>query len=54
MTAVSSDRQVTKRDAVPATVLYMSMSLDGFIARPNESPDNSLGDDGSEARSQTT
>ena len=53
MTAVSSDRQVTKRDAVPATVLYMSMSLDGF-ARPNESPDNSLGDDGSEARSQTT
>jgi hypothetical protein len=36
MTAVSSDRQVTKRDAVPATVLYMSMSLDGFIARPNE------------------
>ena len=26
-----------------ATVLYMSMSLDGFIARANESPDNSLG-----------
>ena len=25
-------------------ILYMSMSLDGFIARPNESPDNSLGD----------
>jgi hypothetical protein len=48
MTAVSSDRQVTKRDAVPATVLYMSVSLDGFIARPNESPDNSLGADGSD------
>jgi hypothetical protein len=40
-------------DAVSATVLYMSTSLDGFIARANESPDNSLGD-GSEARSQTT
>ena len=25
-------------------ILYMSMSLDGFIARANESPDNSLGD----------
>ena len=29
-----------------ATVLYMSMSLDGFIAGPNERPDNPLGDDG--------
>jgi dihydrofolate reductase len=29
-----------------ATVLYMSMSLDGFIAGPNERPDNGLGDDG--------
>src|SRR5688572_23575258 len=29
-----------------ATVLYMSMSLDGFIAGPNESPDNGLGDGG--------
>ena len=29
-----------------ATVLYMSMSLDGFIAGPNEGPDNPLGDDG--------
>src|SRR5919204_1720668 len=29
-----------------ATVLYMSMSLDGFIAGPNESPDNGLGDAG--------
>jgi dihydrofolate reductase len=27
-----------------ATVLYMSMSLDGFIAGPNEGPDNGLGD----------
>jgi dihydrofolate reductase len=31
---------------VAATVLYMSMSLDGFIAGPNESPDNGLGDGG--------
>lgn len=29
-----------------STVLYMSMSLDGFIAGPNESPDNGLGDGG--------
>ncbi|HEX3040565.1 MAG TPA: dihydrofolate reductase family protein [Solirubrobacterales bacterium] len=29
-----------------ATVLYMSMSLDGFVAGPNESVDNGLGDDG--------
>lgn len=26
--------------------LYMSMSLDGFITGPNESPDNALGDGG--------
>jgi dihydrofolate reductase len=31
---------------VSATVLYMSMSLDGFVAGPNEGPDNPLGDDG--------
>jgi dihydrofolate reductase len=31
---------------VSATVLYMSMSLDGFIAGPNESPENGLGDGG--------
>jgi len=31
---------------VSATVLYMSMSLDGFIAGPNEAPDNGLGDGG--------
>jgi dihydrofolate reductase len=29
-----------------ATVLYMSISLDGFIAGPNESVDNGLGDGG--------
>ena len=29
-----------------STVLYMSMSLDGFIAGPNESPTNALGDGG--------
>ena len=29
-----------------ATVLYMSMSLDGFIAGPNEGPCNGLGDGG--------
>ncbi len=29
-----------------ATVLYMSMSLDGFIAGPNVSLDNGLGDEG--------
>ncbi len=29
-----------------ATVLYMSMSLDGFIAGPDERPDNPLGDGG--------
>ena len=29
-----------------ATVLYMSVSLDGFTAGPNEGPDNGLGDGG--------
>ena len=29
-----------------ATVLYMSISLDGFIAGPNERPDNGLGNGG--------
>jgi dihydrofolate reductase len=29
-----------------ATVLYMSMSVDGFIAGPNERIDNGLGDGG--------
>ena len=32
----------------------MSMSLDGYIAGPNETPDNPLGDEANEARSQTT
>jgi dihydrofolate reductase len=31
---------------VSNAVLYMSMSVDGFIAGPNEGPDNGLGDDG--------
>jgi dihydrofolate reductase len=31
---------------VSTTVLYMSMSLDGFVAGPNEGPDNGLGDGG--------
>jgi dihydrofolate reductase len=31
---------------VSAPVLYMSMSLDGFIAGPNEGPGNGLGDGG--------
>jgi hypothetical protein len=31
---------------VAATVLDMSMSLDGFIAGPNERADNGLGDGG--------
>src|SRR4051812_26974799 len=35
-----------KRATVSATVLYMSMSLDGFIAGPNERVDNGLGDGG--------
>jgi hypothetical protein len=29
-----------------ATVLYMSMSLDGFVTGPNDGPVNGLGDDG--------
>ena len=33
-----------------ATVLYMSMSLDGFVAGPNERPDNGLGDGGRRLR----
>jgi dihydrofolate reductase len=35
-----------KGEAVSATVLYMSMSLDGFIAGPNAGPGNGLGDGG--------
>ncbi len=33
-------------DAVSATVLYMSVSLDGFVAGPNAGPGNGLGDGG--------
>ena len=29
-----------------ATVLYMSMSLDGFVTGPNDGPGNELGDGG--------
>ena len=29
-----------------ASVLYMSMSLDGFVTGPNVRPDNGLGDGG--------
>src|SRR2546423_14389952 len=43
---LSSPPQTRKEDAVSATVLYMSMSLDGFIAGPNEGPGNGLGDGG--------
>src|SRR2546423_14894472 len=43
---LSSPPQTRKGDAVSATVLYMSMSLDGFIAGPNEGPGNGLGDGG--------
>ena len=38
--------EASEGDTVSATVLYMSMSLDGFIAGPNERPDNGLGDGG--------
>ena len=31
---------------MPASVLYLSMSLDGFVAGPNDGPDNGLGDGG--------
>jgi dihydrofolate reductase len=31
---------------MPSTVLYMSMSLDGYITGPNVRPDNAMGDAG--------
>ena len=37
-----------------ASIVSMSMSLDGFIAGPDETPDNALADDRSETRSQAT
>jgi dihydrofolate reductase len=39
-------RRASKGDTMAATVLYMSMSLDGFIAGPNAGPGNGLGDGG--------
>jgi dihydrofolate reductase len=36
----------TRSETMSSTVLYMSMSLDGFIAGPNERVDNGLGDGG--------
>jgi hypothetical protein len=33
-----------RRPKVPASVLYMSMSLDGYIAGPNDKPGNPGGD----------
>jgi dihydrofolate reductase len=35
-----------RSESMSSTVLYMSMSLDGFIAGPNEGLDNGLGDGG--------
>lgn len=35
---------------MPATVLYMSLSLDGFITGPNDKPGSGLGDDGRRLR----
>src|SRR5215208_2158851 len=43
---VCFQKKARKGDMVSATVLYMSMSLDGFIAGPNEGPGNGLGDGG--------
>jgi dihydrofolate reductase len=34
----------TRRPRVPVSVLYMSMSLDGYIAGPNDKPGNPGGD----------
>ena len=45
-TARSRGQQNRKETPVSATVLDMSMSLDGFIAGPNEGPGNGLGDGG--------
>jgi dihydrofolate reductase len=41
-TAPPSDKEII----MSSTVLYMSMSLDGFVAGPNETLDNGLGDGG--------
>jgi len=39
-------QRAEKGDTLSATVLYMSMSFDGFIAGPNAGPGNGLGDGG--------
>jgi dihydrofolate reductase len=39
-----------QEQAMSASVLYMSMSLDGYIAGPNDRPDNPGGADGAVAR----
>jgi dihydrofolate reductase len=44
--AAAQRRRWTKECTMSSTVLYMSMSLDGFIAGPNVRPDNGLGDGG--------
>src|SRR3954452_20172315 len=41
-----TDTSSAGRPPMSATVLYMSMSLDGFIAGPNAGPGNGLGDGG--------
>jgi dihydrofolate reductase len=43
---LSNSAIAVRRLSMSTTVLYMSMSLDGFIAGPNERPDNGLGDGG--------
>jgi hypothetical protein len=42
----ASVRTGTRSESMSSTVLYMSMSLDGFITGPNAGPDNGLGDGG--------
>src|SRR5204862_5911922 len=47
LAAVLLERRDPRREELTmASVLYMSMSLDGFIAGPNERPDSGLGDGG--------
>src|SRR3954469_9432661 len=46
MSIPTGDAPPSKGAAVSASVLYMSMSLDGFIAGPNVRFDNGLGDGG--------
>ena len=36
-----------------ATVLYMSISLDEFVAEPNEGPDDGLGDGGHRLKAES-